>query len=30
MQADNRQFTTLSNVLKTKQDTAKNSINNVR
>lgn len=30
MQADNRQFTTLSNVMKTKQDTAKNAINNLR
>ena len=30
MQADNRQFTTLSNIMKTKHDTAKNSINNVR
>ena len=30
MQADNRQFTLLSNVMKTKHDTAKNAINNVR
>ncbi|MBC7794581.1 MAG: hypothetical protein H7Z43_12830 [Clostridia bacterium] len=30
MQADNRQFTTISNVMKTKQDTAKNAINNLR
>jgi hypothetical protein len=30
MQADNRQFTTLSNIMKTKHDTAKNAINNVR
>jgi hypothetical protein len=30
MQADNRQFSTLSNVMKTKHDTAKNAINNVR
>lgn len=30
MQNDNRQFTTLSNIMKTKHDTAKNSINNVR
>jgi hypothetical protein len=30
MQADNRQFSTLSNIMKTKHDTAKNAINNVR
>ncbi|MBI3178887.1 MAG: hypothetical protein HYZ27_04460 [Deltaproteobacteria bacterium] len=30
MQQENRQFTTLSNVMKTKHDTAKNAINNVR
>ncbi len=30
MQGDNRKFTTLSNVMKTKHDTAKNAINNVR
>ena len=30
MQNENRQFTTLSNVMKTKHDTAKNSISNVR
>jgi hypothetical protein len=30
MQADNRQYTTLSNIMKTKHDTAKNAINNVR
>lgn len=30
MQADNRKFTTLANVMKTKHDTAKNAINNVR
>ena len=30
MQSENRQFTTLSNVMKTKHDTAKNAINNVR
>lgn len=30
MQADNRQFTTLSNVMKTKQETAKNAIGNIR
>ena len=30
MQADNRQFTLLSNIMKTKHDTAKNAINNVR
>lgn len=30
MQNENRQFTTLSNVMKTKHDTVKNSINNVR
>lgn len=29
-QNDNRQFTTLSNVLKTRHDTVKNSISNVR
>lgn len=30
MQADNRQWTTLSNIMKTKHDTAKNAISNVR
>lgn len=30
MQADNRRFTTLSNVLKARHETAKNSINNIR
>ena len=30
MQGENRKFTTLSNVLKTKHDTAKATINNVR
>lgn len=30
MQSDNRQFTLLSNIMKTKHDTAKNAINNVR
>ena len=30
MQADNRQFTALSNIMKTKHDTAKNAISNVR
>jgi hypothetical protein len=30
MQNENRQYTTVSNVLKTKHDTVKNSINNVR
>jgi len=30
MQADNRQFTLMSNIMKTKHDTAKNAINNVR
>lgn len=30
MQQDNRQFTLLSNIMKTKHETAKNSINNVR
>jgi hypothetical protein len=30
MQQDNRQYTTVSNVLKTKHDTVKNSINNIR
>ncbi len=29
MQSENRQFTTLSNIMKTKHDTAKNAINNV-
>ena len=29
-QSDNRQFTLLSNIMKTKHDTAKNAINNVR
>ena len=30
MQAQNRQFTMMSNIMKTKHDTAKNAINNVR
>ena len=30
MQAENRSFTTVSNVMKTKHDTAKSSISNVR
>ena len=30
IQSDNRKFTVLSNVMKTKHDTAKNAINNVR
>jgi hypothetical protein len=30
MQSDNRQFTAVSNVLKTKHDTVKNSISNIR
>jgi hypothetical protein len=30
MQNENRQYTTVSNILKTKHDTVKNSINNVR
>jgi len=30
MQTDNRQFTLMSNIMKTKHDTAKNAINNVR
>jgi arginine decarboxylase-like protein len=30
MQSDNRKFTTISNIMKTKHDTAKNAINNVR
>ena len=30
MQGDNRQFTLMSNIMKTKHDTAKNAINNVR
>ena len=30
MQNENRQFTTLSNVLKTKHDTAKGAINNIK
>jgi hypothetical protein len=30
MQGENRQFSTISNVLKTKHDTTKNSINNIR
>ncbi len=30
MQSDNRQFTSLSNIMKTKHDAAKNAINNVR
>lgn len=30
MQSENRQFTMVSNIMKTKHDTAKNSINNIR
>ena len=30
MQRENRQFTMVSNIMKTKHDTAKNAINNVR
>lgn len=30
MQAENRRFTTLSNVMKARHETAKNSINNIR
>jgi len=30
MQNDNRQYTAVSNILKTKHDTVKNSIDNVR
>jgi hypothetical protein len=30
MQGENRQYSTISNVLKTKHDTTKNSINNIR
>ena len=30
LQSDNRQFTLMSNIMKTKHDTAKNAINNVR
>ena len=30
MQAENRSFSTVSNVMKTKHDTAKSSISNVR
>ena len=30
MQGENRQYSTISNVLKTKHDTAKNAINNMR
>lgn len=30
MQQENRQYTTVSNVLKTKHDTAKNAIGNIR
>ncbi len=30
MQSENRQFTTLSNIMKTKHDTSKNAINNIR
>ena len=30
MQNENRQYTTISNVMKTKHDTAKNSISNIR
>jgi hypothetical protein len=30
MQSDNRKFTTISNLMKTKHDTAKSAINNIR
>jgi hypothetical protein len=30
MQNENRQFTLVSNIMKTKHDTARNSINNIR
>ena len=30
MQGDNRKFTTISNVMKTKHDTSRNAINNIR
>jgi len=30
MQGENRQYSTISNILKTKHDTTKNSINNIR
>ncbi len=30
MQSENQRFTTLSNVLKARHETAKNSINNIR
>jgi hypothetical protein len=30
MQDENRRFTLVSNIMKTKHDTAKNAINNVR
>ena len=30
MQAENRQFTMMSNIMKTKHDTAKAAINNIR
>ena len=30
MQEDNRRFTMISNIMKTKHDTARNAINNVR
>ncbi len=30
MQQQNRQFTMMSNIMKTKHDTAKNAINNIR
>jgi hypothetical protein len=30
MQNDNRQFTMVSNIMKTKHDTVKNSISNIR
>jgi hypothetical protein len=30
MQNENRQYTMVSNIMKTKHDTVKNSINNVR
>ena len=30
MQAQSRQFTMMSNIMKTKHDTAKNAINNIR
>jgi hypothetical protein len=30
MQQENRQFTLVSNIMKTKHDTAKSAINNIR